>query len=230
MTRERITIGNGDHEKISKTDVETSVLRSPKAYLVLKRALDILISFAGIIVLAPAFLVISVAVMVGDGKGKPFFVQTRVGKNGLPFPMYKFRTMYPGAENEHDLLVSVKPEKDIASKIRNDPRVTKVGRWLRRTGLDELPQLLNVLKGEMSLVGPRPPLPAEVEMYDDYQKLRLLVKPGLTCLWQITPKRNDIPFDEWIQLDLGYICKRNLLLDLEIIVRTFGVVFPGEGI
>ena len=200
------------------------------AYLAVKRVLEIVFGVVGVVLLLPISLVVKLSYLISGDKAGILFKQDRVGKNGLPFSMYKFRTMYPGAENEHDLLVSVKPEKDIASKIRNDPRVTKVGRWLRRTGLDELPQLLNVLKGEMSLVGPRPPLPAEVEMYDDYQKLRLLVKPGLTCLWQITPKRNDIPFDEWIQLDLGYICKRNLLLDLEIIVRTFGVVFPGEGI
>lgn len=230
MGEKRIAEANSENKNISKSDVESSLLGTNKAYLILKRIADITISFSGIILFAPVFFVISVVIVLHDGKGKPFFVQTRVGKDGVPFSMFKFRTMYPGAEKEYDHLVSVKPDREIASKIRNDPRVTRVGRWLRKTGLDELPQLWNVLRGEMSMVGPRPPLPAEVEMYDEYQKLKLRVKPGLTCIWQITRNRNDIPFDDWVQLDLEYICRRNLLLDFEILIKTLRVIFPGEGI
>ena len=217
-------------EQIPKDEIISSVKRTPKSYLVWKRGLDILLSLFGITVLSPAFLATALVIMVYDGKGRPLFVQTRVGKDGKTFRMLKFRTMRPGAEKEYDKLVAVEENDEIAYKIRHDPRITKPGRWLRKTGIDELPQLFNVLKGDMSLVGPRPPLPAEVALYNDYQKCRLLIKPGITCLWQVTPARNDVPFDEWLQLDFRYMKERSLMLDLRIILQTFGVIFPGEGI
>lgn len=217
-------------EIISKTELESSVNNTKKSYLIIKRAFDIVLSIFGLVVLLPFLLIISLLISVYDGAGKPLFVQTRVGENGQTFKMLKFRTMRIDAEREYEKLASIEPNKSIASKIKNDPRVTGIGKWLRKTGLDELPQLWNIFIGDMSFVGPRPPLPAEVDQYNDYQRLRLIVKPGLTCLWQVQPHRNEIPFDEWVQLDFQYIMKRSVKLDLLIVLRTFRAMFPGEGI
>ena len=143
--------------------------------------------------------------------------------------MYKFRTMCVDAE---DKLVNLLTENEMDGpvfKIKNDPRITRAGKFLRRTSIDELPQLINVLKGDMSIVGPRPALPRETELYNDYQRQRMYVTPGLTCYWQIQPNRNGIPFDEWIELDIRYIQERSLRVDWKIILMTIGAVFRGHG-
>ena len=150
-------------------------------------------------------------------------------KNGKEFNFYKFRSMVVNAE---ELLASLKDKNEMegpAFKIKDDPRITKIGRFIRKTSIDELPQLLNVLKGDMSFVGPRPPLPREVVQYTDYQKQRLLIRPGLTCIWQVQPRRNDLSFDEWIEMDLEYIRTRSIGQDIKLIFKTVGCMFKGEG-
>ena len=166
----------------------------------------------------------ALAVWLDSPGGSPFFVQQRVGQNGRLFRLYKFRTMVPDAEARLEQVLPCNEMDGPVFKMQRDPRVTRLGRWLRRAGIDELPQLLNVLKGEMSLVGPRPALPREADRYTPYQRQRLYVKPGLTCLWQVQPDRNQIPFDRWVELDLEYIRRRSLRLDWVLIFKTFGAV------
>ena len=191
-------------------------------YLFLKRVIDIVVSLLGIVFLLPIFLIVAIAIKLEDPKGKVFFSQLRCGKNNQLFPMYKFRSMVSNAE---ELLLN---EMDgPAFKIKEDPRITKVGKFIRKTSIDELPQLFNVLKGNMSLVGPRPPIPSEVVEYNDYQMQRLLVKPGLTCIWQVSG-RNNVGFEEWIDMDLHYIENRNIFMDLKLIFMTVGVLFGDE--
>lgn len=189
-------------------------------YIIGKRIFDSLCSLLSLVVLWPVLLMIAAAIYIDDPHGSPFFLQKRVGKDGKLFTMYKFRTMIHGAENMRPDLDELNEMDGPVFKIKNDPRITKIGSFLRRTGLDELPQLYNVLKGDMSFVGPRPPLPEEVKCYTEYQKQRLRVVPGLTCMWQITPDRNDITFQDWVKMDLDYIEHRCFLLDLKLILRT----------
>lgn len=189
-------------------------------YIIGKRIFDSLCSLLSLVVLWPVLLMIAAAIYIDDPHGSPFFLQKRVGKDGKLFTMYKFRTMIHGAENMRPDLDQLNEMDGPVFKIKNDPRITKIGSFLRRTGLDELPQLYNVLKGDMSFVGPRPPLPEEVKCYTEYQKQRLRVVPGLTCMWQITPDRNDITFQDWVKMDLDYIEHRCFLLDLKLILRT----------
>ena len=192
-----------------------------KVYLFLKRLIDIVGSGLGILILIPVFLIIGILIKLEDPKGSVFFSQKRNGLNGKEFNMYKFRSMVHNAE---DLLEMSKNEMDgPVFKIKDDPRITKIGKFIRKTSLDELPQLFNVLKGDMSLVGPRPPIPREVIQYNKYQYQRLLVKPGITCYWQISG-RNNIDFDEWVELDLKYIKERNLFKDIYIILMTLPVL------
>ena len=189
-------------------------------YIIENRMFDCLCSLVSLIVLWPALLVVAAAIYIDDPHGCPFFMQSRVGKDGKLFTMYKFRTMIQGAEAIKPDLKGLNEMDGPVFKIKNDPRITKVGSFLRKTGLDELPQLYNVLKGDMSFVGPRPPLPEEVACYTEYQKERLKVLPGLTCTWQIMPDRNDIAFKDWVNMDLDYIENRCFLLDLKIILKT----------
>ena len=198
-------------------------------YNVCKRIFDILCSFLGLVVLASPFLIISLIIMIDSPGAAPIYVQMRHGKNGKRFKFYKFRSMVPNAEKMLDTLLDQNEMEGPAFKLKDDPRMTKVGRFIRKTSIDELPQLWNVLKGDMSLVGPRPPLPREVEMYDEYQMQRLSVIPGLTCYWQIQPSRNSLTFDEWLELDLKYISDRSFGTDLKIIFKTVGAVFGLEG-
>lgn len=198
-----------------------------KGYLVIKRILDIVISFMGIIFLSPIFLIVGLLIKVEDGNGNVIFKQVRVGKDGKEFVMYKFRSMVANAEELKAKLMDQNEAIGPVFKIKNDPRVTKVGRFIRKTSIDELPQLFNVLKGDMSLVGPRPPLPEEVVQYTPYEWQRLSVKPGLTCYWQVSG-RSSLPFDEWVRLDLKYIQERNLLVDLKLIIRTVFVLFGSK--
>ena len=200
------------------------------AYRIWKRIQDILVSFIGIAALLPVFIIISIIVFIECPTASPIFVQERVGKNGKHFKFLKFRSMVPDAEDKLEELLDQNEMEGHAFKMKNDPRVTKVGKILRKTSLDELPQLFNVLIGNMSLVGPRPPIPREVVNYDEYQLQRLLVTPGITCYWQTLPNRNDMTFDEWLEMDLDYIEDRSLKTDYTIILSTVFAVFGMNGI
>lgn len=194
-----------------------------KVYMFLKRLIDIVASGLGILILMPVFIIIGILIKLEDPKGSIFFSQKRNGLNGKEFNMYKFRSMVHNAEDLLESLMSKNEMDGPVFKIKDDPRITKIGKIIRKTSLDELPQLFNVLKGDMSLVGPRPPIPREVAQYNFYQSQRLLVKPGITCYWQISG-RNNIDFDEWVELDLKYIKERNIFKDIYIILMTLPVL------
>ena len=196
------------------------MLRSHRHYWVLRRAQDIVFSLLALILLAPLALVISLAIVLDSPGDGAIFRQRRVGRDGKLFWLYKFRTMCPDAEEQLNELLSQNQMDGPVFKIKGDPRITRVGRFLRKTSLDELPQLLNVLQGDMSIVGPRPALPREVELYSDYQRQRLYVTPGLSCYWQIAPHRNEMSFDEWVALDLKYIQERSFWVDWKTIFLT----------
>ena len=195
-------------------------LRSHRRYWVLRRAQDIVFSLLALILLAPLALLISLAIVLDSPGDGAIFRQRRVGRDGKLFWLYKFRTMCPDAEEQLNELLSQNQMDGPVFKIKGDPRITRVGRFLRKTSLDELPQLLNVLQGDMSIVGPRPALPREVELYSDYQRQRLYVTPGLSCYWQIAPHRNEMSLDEWVALDLKYIQERSFWVDWKIIFLT----------
>ncbi|MBN9692883.1 MAG: sugar transferase [Verrucomicrobia bacterium] len=196
-------------------------------HLLAKRLVDILVSGTLLILLVPLFLVVGLIVKFST-PGPVFFVQERVGMNKRRFRMYKFRSMYIDAEKRKADLAHLNEMSGPVFKIRNDPRITPVGRFLRKTSIDELPQLLNVLKGEMSLVGPRPPVPSEVDKYEWLNRRRLSIRPGLTCLWQVSG-RNELTFDQWMELDRQYIENWSFWLDLHILLRTIPVVLLGKG-
>ena len=195
-------------------------LRSHRRYWVLRRAQDIVFSLLALILLAPLALLISLAIVLDSPGDGAIFRQRRVGRDGKLFWLYKFRTMCPDAEKRLNELLKLNQMDGPVFKIKGDPRITRVGRFLRKTSLDELPQLLNVLQGDMSIVGPRPALPREVELYSDYQRQRLYVTPGLSCYWQIAPHRNEMSFDEWVALDMKYIQERSFWVDWKIIFLT----------
>ena len=196
-------------------------------YSVTKRLIDIVGSLCGIILLSPLFLIVAILIKLEDPKGKVFFAQERNGRYPKTFKMYKFRSMVHNAEDLLKDLMDRNEQTGPVFKINDDPRITKVGKFIRKTSIDELPQLFNVLKGDMSLVGPRPPIPREVEQYNSYQMQRLAVKPGLTCIWQVSG-RNNIGFDEWVEMDIEYIKTRNLWLDIKLIFKTVGVLFGDD--
>lgn len=198
-----------------------------RTYLITKRLIDMIGASCGIIVLSLVLVIIAILIKIEDPKGPILFTQKRVGINGKEFKMYKFRSMVFNAEEKLSELLKYNEISGAMFKIKDDPRVTKVGRFIRKTSVDELPQLFNVLKGEMSLVGPRPPLPREVVMYSQYDKQRLIVTPGCTGLWQISG-RNSIGFDEMVDLDLQYIRKRSILFDIKIILKTVFVLFGSK--
>ncbi|MED4130348.1 sugar transferase [Shouchella miscanthi] len=192
-------------------------------YLFSKRSLDIIASLLGIIFLLPSLLVIAILIKYEDRKGPIFFKQVRVGKDGKEFYMYKFRSMVSNAE---ELLQELLNQNEVSGhmfKMKDDPRVTKVGKFIRKTSIDELPQLLNVLKGDMSLVGPRPPLTREVAEYNNYHKQRLLVKPGCTGIWQVSA-RNEVGFEEMVDLDIYYMGHRSIIFDVKLIIKTIIVM------
>ncbi|MCY9027130.1 sugar transferase [Priestia megaterium] len=199
-----------------------------KVYLFSKRFLDIVLSLIGLIVLLPVFILVAVCIKLEDKNGPVFFSQTRVGKNQSEFTMYKFRSMVSNAEDLLENLLEQNETTGAMFKMKNDPRVTKIGSFIRKTSIDELPQLINVLKGEMSLVGPRPPLKREVEVYTPYQKQRLLIQPGCTGLWQVSGRSN-IGFEDMVELDLKYIVERNIFKDILIIIKTVLLVFNKNG-
>jgi lipopolysaccharide/colanic/teichoic acid biosynthesis glycosyltransferase len=204
-------------------------LRTKRGYWVLRRGQDILFSLVALLLLWPVMLIVALVVFLDDPHGSPIFSQVRCGRDGKLFKMYKFRSMYMDAEDRLKDLLGDNEMDGPAFKMKDDPRITRVGKVIRKVSLDELPQLFNILKGDMSIVGPRPALPREVELYTELQKQRMYVTPGLTCYWQIQPKRNDITFDEWMELDLKYIQERSFWVDWKIIFKTFGAVLGGEG-
>lgn len=214
------------HEQLDRKEQ----LQSKRRYWVLRRAQDIVFSSIALVVLSPVMLLVALAVYIDDPKGSPIFSQIRCGRNGKPFKFYKFRSMCVDAEAKLDQLLEQNEMDGPAFKIKDDPRITRVGKFIRKTSLDELPQLFNILKGDMSIVGPRPPLPREVEQYDAYQRQRLNVTPGLTCYWQVQPHRNDLTFDEWMELDIKYMKERSFLVDWKIIFQTVRVVLFGQGV
>lgn len=208
---------------------EITIYENP-VYLAVKRCFDIVFSLLCIIVFAIPILFVMLLIVIDSPGASPIYTQYRVGKNGRVFKFYKLRSMVPEADQMLDSLLDQNEMEGPAFKISNDPRITRVGRVIRKTCIDELPQLWNILKGDMSFVGPRPPLPREVEQYNDFQRNRLSVVPGLTCYWQIQPNRNSLTFDKWLELDLKYIEERNVKTDLMIIFKTVGAVLNMEGV
>ena len=216
-------VGDRMHsQSVSNEKVNTKV-----GYKCFKRIFDIVSSGLGLIVLSPLFLIIAIAIMLEDG-APVFFVQERNGLNGKVFRMYKFRSMCKNAAEMHNDLLEQNELDGPAFKMKDDPRLTKVGKFLRKTSLDELPQLINVFKGEMSVVGPRPLPTYETEQLTPYQKQRLNVKQGLTCYWQCSG-RSDVSFDEWMDMDMKYIEEASIRTDFRIFWKTVVKVLTGEG-
>ena len=194
--------------------------RSRDSYIKFKNTADRVMAGAGLVILSPVMAGIAIAIKVEEGISAPvFFKQKRGGINKSHFMLYKFRSMR--ADTPHDM----------PTHLLQDPEqyLTKTGKWLRKTSLDELPQLINVIKGDMTIIGPRPPLPSEVAMYTEHQKIRLLVTPGLTCIWQVQPHRNDIPFGRWVEMDIDYILHRNLAMDISIVFKTILAMIRKDG-
>lgn len=206
-----------------KKNVEVVVKDERKLYKFLKRTIDIVGSLIGIILTSPLLLIIGIWIKL-ESKGPIVFSQERVGLSGNIFKMYKLRSMVVNAEELKKKLEAQNEMSGPMFKIKDDPRITKVGKFIRKTSIDELAQLVNVLKGDMSLVGPRPSLPKEVEQFEEWMLERLEVKPGLTCYWQVMG-RNNIEFEDWMELDVKYVRERSLWLDIKLIFKTFFVLF-----
>ncbi len=198
-----------------------------KAYKILKRTFDIIISGTALAVLIIPMGIVALAIYIND-KGNPIFSQIRLTENGRPFKMYKFRSMCMDAEEKFAEVQKSNETDGLAFKSDHDPRITKIGRFIRKTSIDELPQFWNVLKGDMSIIGPRPPLPREVVLYTPHQMQRLLVKGGLSCICQCEG-RSDMEFDKWVESDIKYIKERSLKLDLKLMIQTVIVVIKGKG-
>ncbi|MBN1663797.1 MAG: sugar transferase [Deltaproteobacteria bacterium] len=206
----------------------SSMIRNPDS-LMIKDIMDFAAAAIGLVILSPLFILIAAAIKMSS-RGPVFYKQERSGLHGRKFVLYKFRTMVADAEKKRQGLEALNEADGPVFKIRKDPRIIPyVGQFLRKTSLDELPQLINVLRGEMSLVGPRPPIPEEVAQYKPIQRRRLSLKPGLTCIWQTAPNRNDISFDDWMKLDLEYIDNWDLMLDMRLLLKTLKVVLLGHG-
>jgi exopolysaccharide biosynthesis polyprenyl glycosylphosphotransferase len=214
-------------KEFSYASNRTIELENRQLYALFKRTIDITGALVGILLLIFLFILVAIIIKIEDPKGPIFFTQKRVGLNGKEFNMYKFRSMVSDAEEKLKELLKFNETTGAMFKMKNDPRVTKIGRFIRKTSIDELPQLFNVLKGDMSLVGPRPPLPREVAEYTEYDKQRLLVTPGCTGLWQVSGRSN-IGFNEMVELDLKYIRKRSFFIDIKIILKTFLVLFGSK--
>lgn len=228
-----MTVSAPEKEKMNvKTRYSENVFESVKTntsngYLYTKRFLDIVGSLVGLIILMPLFLLISLLIKVENPTGPVIFKQKRVGKHGKTFDMYKFRSMVCNAE---DLKASLQQQNEASGpvfKMKSDPRITKIGKFIRKTSIDELPQLVNVFKGDMTIVGPRPALPDEVAQYTNYEKQRISVTPGLTCFWQVNGRSN-ISFKEWVEMDLDYIRCRTTLVDIKLICKTILVLFGSK--
>ncbi|MCM3628766.1 sugar transferase [Paenibacillus glycanilyticus] len=201
--------------------------RTHRLYLMGKRGFDLIAAAIGLILLSPLFLLISLLIKLESPKDSVFFYQTRVGRNEQTFKMFKFRSMIANAEEMLEGLLSHNEVEGAMFKMKKDPRITNVGKFIRKTSIDELPQLWNVIRGDMSLVGPRPALPREVQEYSSYDKLRLKVQPGCTGLWQVSG-RNELSFNEMVELDLKYIEERGFLLDLKLVLLTVKVMFGSK--
>ncbi|WP_342042991.1 sugar transferase [Bacillus sp. OTU2372] len=219
-------LANQDVVYLEKQNAKFPV-NNRKFYLIVKRLIDIIGASCGIIFLSLLFIVIALLIKIEDPKGKVFFSQKRVGLNGKEFKMYKFRSMVFNAEERLQELLKYNEVSGAMFKMKEDPRITKVGKFVRKTSIDELPQLFNVVKGEMSLVGPRPPLPREVAIYSNHDKQRLFVAPGCTGLWQVSG-RNSLGFEEMVELDIQYIRERSILFDIKIILKTVLVLFGSK--
>ena len=204
-------------------------LRTRYAYRFTKRLFDVLFSAAVLVCLSWLFLIVAIAIKIDDPEGPVFFRQERVGKDGRRFRMWKFRSMCADAEDRLAALQADNEKDGPVFKIADDPRITRVGRFIRKTSIDELPQFINVLAGDMSVVGPRPALPSEVAQYGPRARQRLLVKQGLTCYWQTRRNRDSIGFDEWVDLDLIYVKQCSLWADFKLIIQTIGVVLTAQG-
>lgn len=204
-------------------------LQKKRRYWVFRRAQDVVFSGAAMVMLSPLLLITALLIYIDDPKGSPIFSQIRVGRDGKEFKFYKFRSMCMDAEEKLEELLGQNEMDGPVFKIKDDPRITRIGRFIRKTSIDELPQLWNIFKGDMSIVGPRPALPREAEQYGEYERQRLYVQPGLTCYWQIQPHRNDLSFEEWMELDIKYIRERSFLVDWKIIFSTVRAVLSGQG-
>lgn len=218
-----------DEVEILRNNLKADCIEKKRAYLIAKRVFDVVASIAAIVVLFIPLCVVALLIYIDDPHGSPIFTQDRVGKDGKIFKFYKFRSMVVNAE---DLLAGLQDRNEKTGpvfKIKDDPRVTRIGRFIRKTSIDELPQLLNILKGDMSVVGPRPALPKEVEQYDDYARLRLMITPGLTCYWQVQNNRDSISFEEWMDMDVRYIRECSFLGDVKLIFMTLRVAITGQG-
>ncbi|MCM3116050.1 sugar transferase [Neobacillus sp. MER 74] len=220
-------MSNLANQEVSYLENQELLVNNGKTYLLTKRLIDIVGSSFGIILLGFLFIIIAILIKIEDPKGAILFSQKRVGLNGKEFKMYKFRSMISNAEEKLQELLKHNEVSGAMFKMKDDPRITKIGKFIRKTSIDELPQLFNVLKGDMSLVGPRPPLPREVAVYSDYDKQRLLVTPGCTGLWQVSG-RNSVGFEEMVELDLQYIRERSFIYDLKIILKTVLVLFGSK--
>ena len=214
----------------TREKLEAIIEKSYKTFWQGKRLFDIFFATLILLFFLPLMIVIAVVIVIDDPSAGPFYKQIRVGRHGKEFYMYKFRTMRANADKMIDELAKQNEMDGPVFKMKEDPRITRVGKILRKLSLDELMQFFNVLKGDMTLVGPRPPLPREVKFYTDYQRLRLLVTPGLTCTWQISKNRNDIPFDEWVEMDIEYIQTRTYRNDLKIMLKTPIVMLSATGL
>lgn len=214
--------------KARVADAALTGIHDRRGYRFAKRAFDIAFSAAVLVLFSWLFLLIAVVIKVDDPKGPVLFKQKRVSGKG-EFFMYKFRSMCVDAEERLPELRALNEKTGPVFKIAEDPRITRVGKWLRKLSLDELPQFVNVLKGDMSIVGPRPALPNEVATYTDHQRKRLLVKPGITCYWQTRRNRDSITFDEWIDLDLQYVKQCSIWADVKLVIQTVGVVLTAQG-
>ncbi len=205
-------------------------MHSNKKYLYrfVKRLFDIFASLIGLILLIPTTIIIGIAIKIEDG-GPIFFKQQRVTKNGKLFNLIKFRSMVVNAEEIRDTMDKENEMDGPVFKVKNDKRITKVGSFIRKIGIDELPQFINVLLGDMSVVGPRPALPREVKEYTEEDKKRLKVKAGITCIWQVQPNRNSISFEKWMEMDSEYVDKCSIMLDISIMFKTIATIFRAEG-
>ena len=206
---------------------QTFTISSERYYFVIKRLMDIIGAICGLLIFALLFCLIAILIKLESPKEAIIFKQTRVGKDGKEFCMYKFRSMCSNAEEKLGELLKYNEVEGPMFKMKDDPRVTRVGRFIRKHSIDEFPQLLNVLKGDMSLVGPRPPLPREVAGYTAYDKQRLTVVPGCTGLWQVSG-RNNLSFDQMVEFDINYIENVSFVNDIKILCKTVGVVFEAD--
>jgi len=220
------TYPNQGHSKLIWLDKEK--IEKQKVYNLLKRIIDLVLGTLGLIFISPIMLWVAYKIHKEEPTASVIFTQKRVGRNGKLFTMYKFRSMCVDAEKQLDTLADKNEIRGAMFKIKEDPRVTEFGKFIRRTSLDELPQLLNVIKGDMSLIGPRPPLQREVAEYTQYDMQRLLVKPGCSGLWQVSG-RNDVHFDEMVDYDIDYIQKRGIRYDIALIIKTIKVMMKPDG-